>query len=39
MDNDGAHTHNITGSTSTTGSSNAHQNTQPTLIANYIIKT
>ncbi len=32
------HTHNITGSVANTGGGGAHQNTQPTLIMNIIIK-
>lgn len=35
----GAHTHTITGSTAAAGSDNSHNNLQPTLVANWIIKT
>ncbi len=38
IDNDGAHTHPIFGNTANTGSGAAHQNTQPTIVLNYIIK-
>ena len=34
----GAHTHTITGSTASTGSGTAHNNVQPTIILNKIIK-
>lgn len=34
----GAHTHTITGSTANAGSGQAHNNVQPTIILNYIIK-
>lgn len=34
----GAHTHNVTGSTSAAGSGNAHNNMQPYIIQNKIIK-
>jgi len=37
--NAGSHTHTITGSSGTTGSGAAHNNVQPTIILNYIIKT
>lgn len=37
-DTTGAHTHTITGSTSSAGSDGAHNNVQPTLILNKIIK-
>lgn len=35
----GAHTHTITGSTASAGSDAAHNNVQPTIILNYIIRT
>lgn len=35
---DGAHTHNITGSTASAGSGDAHNNVQPTIIMNWIVK-
>lgn len=35
----GAHTHTISGSAASTGSGTAHNNVQPTIILNYIIKT
>jgi microcystin-dependent protein len=35
----GAHTHSTTGTSASTGSDTAHQNTQPSIILNYIIKT
>lgn len=34
-----AHTHDVTGSTSNTGGGGAHNNLQPYLVLNYIIKT
>jgi len=37
-DTSGAHTHNVTGSTSAAGSGNAHNNMQPYIIQNKIIK-
>lgn len=36
---DGAHTHTVSGTTSSTGSSGAHNNVQPTIIFNKIIFT
>lgn len=36
---DGAHTHNISGSTANTGGGGAHNNIQPSIVLNYIIKT
>lgn len=38
-DSAGAHTHNITGDTGSVGSDAAHNNVQPTIVLNYIIKT
>jgi microcystin-dependent protein len=38
-DSQGAHTHTYSGTTSSTGSTSAHNNVQPTIILNYIIKT
>ena len=38
-ESDGAHTHSITGATASAGSDAAHNNVQPTIILNYIIKT
>ena len=35
----GAHTHSITGTTARAGSGNAHNNVQPTIVLNHIIKT
>lgn len=35
----GAHTHSISGTTGSSGSGTAHNNVQPTIILNYIIKT
>ena len=35
---DGDHTHDITGNSSSAGSDAAHNNTQPTIITNYMIK-
>lgn len=37
-DLEGLHTHTITGSTGSSGSGTAHQNTQPTIMCNKIIK-
>ncbi len=36
---DGAHTHDITGSTGLTGGGQPHKNIQPSIVLNYIIKT
>lgn len=38
-DSAGAHTHRIIGSTSSAGSGNTHNNVQPTIVLNHIIKT
>lgn len=35
----GAHTHTITGLTASAGSGDAHNNVQPTIILNYIVRT
>ena len=35
----GAHTHSVTGNTGSSGSGTAHNNVQPTIILNWIIKT
>ena len=35
----GAHTHSVSGTTGSSGSGTAHNNVQPTIILNYIIKT
>lgn len=37
-DSSGAHTHDVTGSTGSAGSGSAHNNLQPYLVLNYIIK-
>jgi len=34
----GAHTHTVSGSTGSSGSGSAHQNTQPSIVCNFIIK-
>jgi len=36
---DGAHTHSVSGTAAAAGSDQAHNNVQPTIVLNYIIKT